>query len=382
MTKSNLKVVTVLGTRPEIIRLSRVMALLDQHLDHVIVHTGQNYDYELNEIFFNDLGIRRPDHFLEVNTESLGTVLGETLTKSEKIFKEENPDAVLILGDTNSSLAGIMAKRMKIPVYHMEAGNRCFDMNVPEEINRRIIDHIADFNLVYTEYARRHLLSEGIHHRRIYLTGSPMYEILKHYDERINKSRVLEELSVKPNEYFLVSAHREENVDYSENLTRILDILNKLAEKYGHPVIVSTHPRTQKRLQTLNKQDLSPLIKFHKPFGYFDYVHLQKHALCTLSDSGTISEESAILGFPAVNLREATERPEAMDAGTIILTGLNPDIVMKAIEITLKSFKHQKPVLPPEYTVPDVSWRVLKLIQGTAKLSNKWAGVEKSDLNE
>ncbi len=379
--RGRLKVVTVLGTRPEIIRLSRVMALLDEHLEHVIVHTGQNYDYELNEIFFKELGIRRPDHFLEVDTSSLGLVLGETIAKSERVFKEENPDAVLILGDTNSSLAGIMAKRMKIPIYHMEAGNRCFDANVPEEINRHIIDHVADFNLVYTEHARRHLLAEGLSHRRIYLTGSPMYEVLKYYEEKINQSRILDELGLKPEEYFLVSAHREENVDSLENLSKILAALNTLAEKYGHPVIVSTHPRTSKRLQTLNKK-AGPLIKFHKPFGYLDYVHLQKHVLCTLSDSGTISEESAILGFPAVNLREATERPEAMDAGTIVLAGLGPEAVLDAVEITLESFKHQKPVLPPEYTIPDVSWRVLKLIQGTAKLSNKWAGVEKSDLNE
>ena len=380
MKKSSLKVVTVLGTRPEIIRLSRVMALLDEHLDHVIVHTGQNYDYELNEIFFKELGIRRPDHFLEVDTSSLGSVLGETITKSEKVFKEENPDAVLILGDTNSSLAGIMAKRMKIPVYHMEAGNRCFDMNVPEEINRRIIDHIADYNLVYTEHARRHLLTEGLHHRRIYLTGSPMYEVLKHYEEKINQSLILDELGLKPDEYFLVSTHREENVDYSENLSNILETLNNLAKKFEQPIIVSTHPRTSKRLQALNKK-ASSLIRFHKPFGYFDYVHLQKHAYCTLSDSGTISEESAILGFPAVNLREATERPEALDAGTIVLSGLDPDTVLDAIEATRESVKHQKPVIPPEYQVPDVSWRVLKLIMGTAKLSNKWACVKKNDLS-
>ena len=381
MKKSSLKVVTVLGTRPEIIRLSRVMALLDEHLDHVIVHTGQNYDYELNEIFFKELGIRRPDHFLEVDTSSLGSVLGETIAKSEKVFKDENPDAVLILGDTNSSLSGIMAKRMKIPVYHMEAGNRCFDPNVPEEINRRIIDHVADFNLVYTEHARRHLLAEGLPHRRIHLTGSPMYEVLKHYEEKIDASRILEELGLKPGEYFLVSTHREENVDNSENLSKILETLNALAEKYGYPVIVSTHPRTSKRLQALNKE-ASPLIRLHKPFGYPDYVHLQKHAFCTLSDSGTISEESAIIGFPAINLREATERPEALDAGTITLTGLEPQTVLEAIEASRQSIEHQKPVLPPEYQVPDVSWRVLKLIMGTAKLSNKWAGVRKNDLSQ
>jgi UDP-N-acetylglucosamine 2-epimerase (non-hydrolysing) len=379
--KSSLKVVTILGTRPEIIRLSRVMALLDEHLNHVVVHTGQNYDYELNEIFFKDLGIRRPDHFLEVDTSSLGSALGGIIAKSERVLLEESPDAVLILGDTNSSLAGIMAKRMKIPVYHMEAGNRCFDPNVPEETNRRIVDHIADFNLVYTEHARRHLLAEGLPHRRIILTGSPMYEVLNHYQEKISQSRILDELSLKPGGYFLVSAHREENVDNSENLSKILETLNRLAEKYGYPVIVSTHPRTGKRLEALSKET-SPLIRLHKPFGYPDYVHLQKHAYCTLSDSGTISEESAILGFPAVNLREATERPEASDAGTIILAGLDQDAVLDAVECTRESLKKQKPMIPPEYHVPDVSWRVLKLIMGTAKLSNKWAGIKKNNLNE
>jgi len=378
--KSSLKVMTVLGTRPEIIRLSRVMALLDEHLDHRIVHTGQNYDYELNEIFFKDLAIRRPDHFLEVNTESLGTVIGETITKSEKVLKEESPDAVLILGDTNSSLAAIMAKHMKIPVYHMEAGNRCFDPNVPEEINRRIIDHIADYNLVYTEHARRHLLSEGIHHRRIYLIGSPMYEVLKHYEAQINQSKILEELGLRPKEYFLLSTHREENVDNSENLTKILGILNGVAEKYSRPVIVSTHPRTSKRMESLRGIEMSEKIRFHKPFGYHDYVHLQKNALCTISDSGTISEESAILGFPAVNLREATERPEALDAGTIILTGLDMETVLAAVELSIKE-PARHVTIPPEYMIEDVSWRVLKLIMGTAKLSNRWAGIVKSDLN-
>ena len=376
--KSSLKVVTIIGTRPEIIRLSRVMTLLDEHLDHRIVHTEQNYDYELNEIFFNDLGIRRPDHFLEVNIESLGKVIGETIIKSEKVLKEESPDAVLILGDTNSSLAAIMAKRMKIPVYHMEAGNRCFDPNVPEEINRRIIDHVADYNLVYTEHARRHLLSEGIHHRRIYLTGSPMHEVLKHYEAQINRSRILEELGLRPKEYFLVSTHREENVDNKENLKKILGILNTVAEKHGHPVIVSTHPRTFKRLESLKETDINEKISFHKPFGYHDYVHLQKNAICTISDSGTISEESAILGFPAVNLREATERPEALDAGTTILTGLDKETVLDAVELSIKE-PARRIKITPEYMIEDVSWRVLKLIVGTAKLSNRWAGIIKND---
>lgn len=383
MDKSDLKVVTILGTRPEIIRLSRVMALLEQYVDHKIVHTGQNYDYELNEIFFKELEIRKPDHFLNVNTESLGTVLGETLIKSEKVFKEENPDAVLILGDTNSSLSGIMAKRMKIPIYHMEAGNRCFDQNVPEEINRRIIDHISDFNLVYTEHARRHLLSEGIHHRRIYLTGSPMFEILNYYKEQINSSKIQKKLGIRNKEYFLVSSHREENVDFSENLKKILSILNTIAEKYDLPVIVSTHPRTSKRIGALKNFKKSDKIRFLKPFGYYDYVNLQKNALCTISDSGTISEESAILGFPAINLRESTERPEALDAGTIILTGLDEKTVIDAIEVTLDEPSRKIPKkIPNEYQIEDVSWRVLKLILGTSKLSNKWAGVQKPHLDK
>lgn len=380
MKKSSLKVVTVIGTRPEIIRLSRVMALLDEYLDHKIVHTGQNYDYELNEIFFKELDIRRPDHFLEVNTESLGTVLGETLIKAEKVFKEEKPDAILILGDTNSSIAGIIAKRMKIPIYHMEAGNRCFDQNVPEEINRHIIDHIADYNLVYTEHARRHLLSEGIHHRRIYLTGSPIREILTHYEKQINSSKILEKLELKPKEYFLVSTHREENVDNSSNLRKILHILNRIVEKYGFPVIVSTHPRTSKRMELLTDYKQNDKVSFLKPFGYSDYIHLQNNAICTISDSGTISEESTILGFPAINLREATERPESLDAGTIILTGLDEQTVLDAIEVTLDESGRPKQI-PLEYQIEDVSWRILKLILGTAKLSNKWAGIEKTDLN-
>jgi UDP-N-acetylglucosamine 2-epimerase (non-hydrolysing) len=356
------------------------MALLDGHLDHKIVHTGQNYDYELNEIFFKDLGIRTPDHFLDVNTDSLGSVIGETLIKSEKMLKKESPDAVLVLGDTNSCLAAIMAKRMKIPIYHMEAGNRCFDPNVPEEINRRIIDHIADFNLVYTEHARRHLLSEGIHHRRIYLTGSPMYEVLKHYEKQINQSKILTELGVRHKEYFLVSIHREENVDNSQNFTNILGILNRIAERYSQPVIVSTHPRTSKRMESLGAPKMDDRIRFLKPFGYHDYLKLQKNALCTISDSGTISEESAILGFPAINLREATERPEALDAGTIILTGIERDTVLDAIELIIKK-PAIKATIPSEYMIEDVSRRVLRLIMGTAKLSNKWAGVVRNDLN-
>ncbi|MCB0473113.1 MAG: UDP-N-acetylglucosamine 2-epimerase (non-hydrolyzing) [Flavobacteriaceae bacterium] len=377
MKVKRLKVATIIGTRPEIIRLSSTIKRIDQHLDQIIIHTGQNYDYELNEIFFKDLGLRKPDYFLEVNTSSLGHVLGETLIKSEKVLKEEKPDAVLILGDTNSSIAGIIAKRLRIPIFHMEAGNRSFDMNVPEEINRRIIDHVADFNLVYTEHARRHLLSEGLPHRRIYLTGSPMFEVLKENEEKINNSNIVSELHLKKNNYFIVSVHREENVDNPKHLRQILSILNNLAEKYKIPVIVSTHPRTRKRLELLDEITIDDRIQFLKPFGFFDYVKLQKESLCTISDSGTISEESAILSFPAISLRQSMERPEAQDTGTIILTGFDPGVVINAIETVIEEHKagsyHQ---IPFEYQISNTSWRVLKLIMGNAKLSNLWSGIK------
>lgn len=372
----SLKVVTIVGTRPELIRLSRVIALLDKYLDHVLVHTGQNYDYELNEIFFNDLGIREPDHFLKVDTSSLGHVLGETISKSEEILRRENPDAVLILGDTNSSMAGIMAKRLKIPIYHMEAGNRCFDLNVPEETNRRIIDHISDFNLVYTEHARRHLLSEGLPHRRIYLTGSPMFEVLKHYEKQIKQAKILERLSLVEKGYFLVSVHREENVDNVENLTTVMGILQRICEQWDLPVIVSTHPRTADRLGKLRDHEPDSRIRFLKPFGYFDYVHLQMMARCTISDSGTISEESSILSFPAVTLRRSMERPEALDSGTIILTGFDPDAVLSSIDLVINEHEGGRyKQIPQEYLVENTSMRVLKLILGTARLSNTWHGI-------
>lgn len=376
MKKSNLKVITIVGTRPEIIRLSRVMPLLDKYLNHITVHTGQNYDYELNEIFYEELELRKPDYYLGVNTSSLGHVLGETLIKIEEIFLKEKPDACLILGDTNASIAGIMAKRMKIPIYHMEAGNRSFDFNVPEEINRRIIDHTADFNLVYTENSRRHLLAEGLPHRRIYVTGSPMFEVLNKFKDKINESKILKTLNLKEKEYFIVSAHREENVDNPENLKKIIKIMNDLAETYKIPVIVSTHPRTRKRLEQLNFST-SKLINFLKPFGFIDYNYLQLKAKCAISDSGTISEESSILNFPAVTIRDSMERPEAIDAGTIIITGLIPDIVLDSVRLVIDEFKQQKGYsqICPEYEIENTSWRVLKTIIGTAKLSNKWWGI-------
>jgi UDP-N-acetylglucosamine 2-epimerase len=372
MTK--LKVMTFIGTRPEIIRLSRTMALLDEHLNQVVVHTGQNYDYELNEVFFKELGLRKPDHFLNVDTSSLESSVGDIIEKSGKIIRQEKPDAVLVLGDTNSCLAAYMAKRLHIPVFHMEAGNRCFDFNVPEEVNRRIIDHISDFNLVYTEHARRHLLSEGLPHRRIYLTGSPMKEVLDFYLPEIRKSKALEYLSLNAKKYFLISSHREENVDNPINLNKILVVLNRLAEDYGMPVIVSTHPRTRKRLEMNKAVEMNPLIQFLKPFGFIDYVFLQMNALCTLSDSGTISEESSILNFPAISLRQSMERPEAQDAGTIILTGFDPDIVLNSIQLVIDEFEFTKGYkrIAEDYTIENTSWRVLKLISGNTKLNSIW----------
>jgi UDP-N-acetylglucosamine 2-epimerase (non-hydrolysing) len=377
--KPSLKVATIVGTRPEIIRLSSVIKRLDQHLTQVFIHTGQNYDYELNEIFFEDLDLRKPDYFLNVDTSSVGKVYGETIIKSEEVFKKEKPDAVLILGDTNSSIAGIIAKRMRIPIFHMEAGNRSFDMNVPEEINRRIIDHVADFNLVYTEHARRHLLSEGLPHRRIYLTGSPMNEVLRDNMDKIKSSKVLDELQLEKKNYFIVSTHREENVDNPDHLKKILTVLNRLAEMYIVPIIFSTHPRTRKRLEMLDGFSVNDKIRFLKPFGFSDYVNLQINALCTISDSGTISEESAMLSFPAISLRQSMERPEAQDAGTIILSGFEPDIVLKSVETVISEHDQNSYLrIPFEYEIKNTSWVVLKLIMGNAKLSNSWWGIKKS----
>lgn len=405
---------TVVGTRPEIIRLSATIKLLDKYTNQVFVHTGQNYDYELNEIFFEDLGLRKPDHFMNVDTTFLGSAIGDIFKKTEEIIALEQPDALLVLGDTNSCLSAYMAKRKHIPIFHMEAGNRSFDFNVPEEINRRIIDHIADFNLVYTEHARHHLLSEGLPHRRIYLIGSPMWEVLQQNMEKIKNSTMIDQLNnqltanpeelglpprsssqqLKAKGYFVVSFHREENVDHTDNLNQILTVLNSLAESYKLPIIISTHPRTKKRIENLRESiqsvssafHLDPLIHFMKPFGFTDYIHLQQNALCTISDSGTISEESAMLNFPAISLRQSMERPEAQDAGTIILTGFDSEIVLNAVNAEIEEheqFKeelladHIKLTAPTEYQIENTSWRVLKLILGNTKLSNKWWGVTK-----
>ena len=379
-----LKVMTILGTRPEIIRLSRVMERLDRYTSHVIVHTGQNYDYQLNEIFFEDLGVRKPNHFLGVGGGSLGETLGGILSETEKALRAEQPDAVLILGDTNSAISAIMARRMKIPVYHMEAGNRSYDRNVPEETNRKVVDHISDFNLVYTEHARRHLLSEGCHHRRIYLTGSPMREVLEHYRKRIEASDVLTRLGLNSRGYFIVSLHREENVDSAARLQQLTVALNLLAERYDMPIIVSTHPRTRKRLDALNATALDPRIQWMTPFGFHDYNKLQKDAFCAISDSGTIAEESSMLGFPAITPRDAIERPEGLDVGCIMMTGLDAGTILSGVDAVTRFFAERidqglpNPV-PPDYCITNTSERVVSLILGTAKLSNTWDGIRLND---
>jgi UDP-N-acetylglucosamine 2-epimerase (non-hydrolysing) len=372
-----LKIMTVVGTRPELIRLSRIIARLDESVEHVLVHTGQNYDYSLNQIFFEDLGIRKPDHLLAVDTASLGRMLGETLIRVEQVLVEERPDALLVLGDTNSSIAAVMAKRMQVPVYHMEAGNRCFDENVPEETNRRLIDHVADFNLVYTEHARRNLLAEGLHPRRILLTGSPMREVLDHYRPRIEQSNVLDQLGLPNDGYMLVSAHREENVDAPGRLQALLDCLVAVYDAFRLPVLVSTHPRTRKRLEALPAWRAPDGIHFHEPFGFHDYNRLQLGAACVLSDSGTIAEESSILGFPAITLRDSIERPEALDTGAIIMTGLRVEDVLLAIRCQIDSIDSDSKIarVPEEYGVRDTSSRVLNFVVSTSGRHRTWAGL-------
>lgn len=379
-----LKVMTILGTRPEIIRLSRVMAQLDDFTDHVIVHTGQNWDYELNQVFFEDLCVRKPDHFLGTGGGTLGETLGKILSESEKVLAQERPDAVLVLGDTNSAISSIMARRMKVPVYHMEAGNRSFDRNVPEETNRKLVDHISDFNLVYTEHARRHLLSEGCHHRRIYLTGSPMREVLEHYRDQIEASDVLSRLGLKDRGYFIVSLHREENVDSAGRLSALVAALNRIAATYDMPIIVSTHPRTRKRLDALERMTLDARVQWMKPFGFHDYNKLQMRTFCAISDSGTIAEESSMLGFPAITPRDAIERPEALDVGCIMMTGLNSDTILNGVDAVAKLFaaREERAIpqpVPAEYCITNTSERVVSLILGTAKLSNTWDGIREND---
>lgn len=368
-----MRIMTVVGTRPEVIRLSRVMPRLEESFDHVLVHTGQNWDYKLNGIFFDELGLRPPNHVLKVDTSSLGAVLADTLRKTEEVLRREKPEAFLVLGDTNSSISAVIAKRMRIPVYHMEAGNRCFDENVPEETNRRLVDHVADFNLVYTEHARRNLLAEGLPPRRIMLTGSPMREVLNHYRRQIEASEVLTRLNLTERAYFLVSAHREETVDNPNRLRALLDCLCKVRDQWNLRILVSTHPRTRHRLQALEGSGLLAGIEFSDPFGFFDYNRLQMHAFCVLSDSGTISEESSILGFPAVTLRSSIERPEAVDTGAIIMTDLRPETVLAAIQVASEIGAPTEP--PVEYQVRNCSTRVRNFIMSTAFEHSHWAGL-------
>ncbi|TVP09758.1 non-hydrolyzing UDP-N-acetylglucosamine 2-epimerase [Shewanella sp. MSW] len=358
-----LKVVTVVGTRPEIIRLSCTIAKLDEFCEHVLVHTGQNYDYELNQIFFEDLGIRPPDIFLECAGATAAETMAQVISKADAMFTEVQPDAILILGDTNSAMAAIPAKRKKIPIFHMEAGNRCFDMRVPEEINRKIVDHTADVNMPYTDIAREYLLAEGLKPDLIIKTGSPMDEVLNRYESKIAKSEILTTLGLTPGDYFVVSVHREENVDSEKNIYSYVQVLNAIADKYQHPIIVSTHPRTRKKIDLLNLE-FHPLVKLLKPLGFSDYVKLQVDAKVVLSDSGTITEESSILNFPAVNIRDAQERPEGFEEGSVMFTGMNVERILQAIEILEKQPRGEHRLIKKvqNYIAPNVSDKVLRTI--------------------
>lgn len=372
-----LKVMTVVGTRPELIKMSRVIAEMDRHTDHILVHTGQNYDYELNEVFYDDLGIRQPDHFLNAQAETAMETIGQILIAVDRVFEKEMPEALLLYGDTNSCLAVIAAKRRKIPVFHMEAGNRCFDQRVPEELNRKVVDHLSDINMVLSEHARRYLIAEGLRPETIFKTGSHMGEVLQHAEEKIAASDALSRLGLTEDAYFLVSAHREENVDTPDVLRQLLDSLNALAETYGQPVIVSTHPRTRKQLDALGGPPLDPLIRFLKPFGFVDYIRLQMGAACVVSDSGTITEEAALLNLPAITIRTAHERPEGMDAGTLIMSGLTRQRVLEAVEIVRAQHSRstrQLPVVPDYISAVDpnpVSKQVLRIVQSYTDYVNR-----------
>ena len=359
-----IKVMSIVGTRPEIIKLSRVFSELDKHTDHIMVHSGQNYDYELNEVFYKDLEIRKPDYFLDAVGETVADTIGQIISKTDRVLEKERPDAVLFYGDTNTCLAVIAAKRRKVPIFHMEAGNRCFDQRVPEEINRKVLDHLSDINMPLTEHARRYLLDEGLKPETVIKTGSTMKEVLHYYGPHIDNSDVLTRLGLESRGYFLVSAHREENVDSDENLADLLDSLTVLAETYDKQVIVSTHPRTRNRLKDKNIDDLDKRINFMKPLGFFDYNKLQMEAFCVVSDSGTITEEGSILNLPAIMIRQAHERPEGMDEGTVIMSGLKRDRVLQAVEVVTTHFKENDRVsrLVPDYDVDVVSTKVLRII--------------------
>lgn len=367
-----LKVVTIVGTRPEIIRLSMLIPKLDQYTNHVFVHTGQNSDPKLNEVFFSDLELRRPDYYLNVDTSSIGAAMGDTLRKAEEVFLKEKPDAVMILGDTNSAIAAVVAERMHIPVYHMEAGNRSFDNNVPEELNRRLVDHISTFNLPYNDYSMRNLLNEGIHPRFIHKTGSPMREIYNRYKSKIASSSILEDLGLSRNNYFLVSIHRQENVDFAQRLQRVINNLTAIRDEWQLPVIVSTHPRTRKRLEELGASSIIG-IDFHEPFGYLDYSQLQLQARCVISDSGTVSEESAIMGFPAITLRDSMERPEGLEAGSICMSSLSSTQLIRHVELVRS--KSPNPELPQGYDQLHFSTNVLNFLLSTCELAGSWLGL-------
>jgi UDP-N-acetylglucosamine 2-epimerase len=365
-----LKVMTIIGTRPEIIRLSECIKACDKYFNHILVHTGQNWDFTLNEVFFSELELRQPDYFLEAVGTHLGETMGNIIAKSFEVLEKEKPDALLILGDTNSALSAIAAKRLKVPIFHMEAGNRCFDQNVPEEINRKIVDHISDINLPYTEHSRRYLLSEGFRKEHIFVTGSPMQEVLQAHMDKINASDVLERLNLEPQKYMIVSAHREENIDNEQNFISLMNAINKIAERYQMPVIYSTHPRSMKYIEQRNFKFHS-LVQNLKPFGFLDYNKLQKNSFCVLSDSGTLSEESAMLHFPGVLLRTSTERPEVLDKGTVIVGGISETEILQAIELSSEMLSDKvKTKLAIDYVDDNVSTKVVKIIQSYVSIIN------------
>lgn len=372
-----LKVMTIVGTRPEIIRLSQCIKAFDRYFNHVLVHTGQNWDYNLNEVFFNELELRKPDYYLNTVGENLGETMGNIISKSYKIMEKEQPDAIVILGDTNSALSAISAKRLKIPIFHMEAGNRCWDWNVPEMINRKIVDHISDINLAYTEHSRRYLLSEGVDGKTIFVTGSPMSEVFKNNMEKVQNSNILQKLDLERGKYILLSAHREENIDNEKNFFELMNAVNKIAEIYKMPVIYSTHPRSMKFIKQRNFK-FHDLVKNMKPFGFFDYNHLQMNSYCVLSDSGTLSEESSILGFPGVLIRTSTERPEVLDNGSIVIGGIEEKTILQAIElVTTMRDEKQEIYLAKDYKDENVSIKVVKIIQSYTDIVNRTVWLKK-----
>ncbi|MGL5593339.1 MAG: non-hydrolyzing UDP-N-acetylglucosamine 2-epimerase [Cetobacterium sp.] len=366
-----LKIMTIVGTRPEIIRLSEIIKKADKFFDHILVHTGQNWDYTLNQVFFDDLGLREPNYYLNAVGSHLGETIGNVIARSYEIIQKEKPDALLLLGDTNSALSSIAAKRLKVPIFHMEAGNRCFDQNVPEEINRKIVDHISDINLPYTENSRRYLLAEGFRRDHVFVTGSPMTEVIEKNIEKINNSDILQKLNLKEKKYILLSTHREENVDSEEAFTSLVESINTVAERYNMPIIFSAHPRTQKRIEERGIK-FNSLVQILKPFGFFDYCNLQKNSFCVLSDSGTISEESAIMRFPAISIRTSTERPEVIDKGNIILGGIKKDEILSALEITTNLFTEENHDIEPfDYMDNNVSDKVIKVIQSYTRIVDR-----------